>query len=276
MTRTYARPVAFAFGHFVLFTLLLGLVAAAAPSLQAAGPKHLLVVTVTKGFRHDSIPVSETVLKQLGETSKSYTVDYVRTDEDMAQKMTADALKNYDGVIFANTTGDLPIPDKDAFVRWIRAGHAFIGMHAATDTYHGFEPYKAMLGAEFLTHGPQVEVNCLVEDKKHPATRHLGDSWKVFDEIYQFQHFDRARFHGLLGLDKHPNAGTPGDFPISWCRMEGKGRLFYTALGHRQEVWRDPVYQQHILGGIRWALGQEKGDAKPQKRASNELKSEQR
>src|ERR1051325_7903840 len=81
-----------------------------------AAPKKLLVVTVTKGFRHSSIPTAEKILAEIGERSGVYTVDYVRTDEDMAQKMTLAALKNYDGVVFANTTGgkgqqggDLPL-----------------------------------------------------------------------------------------------------------------------------------------------------------------------
>ena len=251
-------------------TLLVGallLVFAALPA-QAAPAKRLLVVTVTKGFRHDSIPVSEEVLKAIGDQSKAFTVDYVRTDAEMAQKMSPQGLKAYDAVFFSNTTGDLPIPDRDAFMKWIADGHGFIGAHAASDTYHGYEPYKRMLGGEFKTHGPQSEVECLVEDPKHPAVRHLVPSFKVFDEIYQFQNYDRSRFRGLLTLDKHPNSGAPGDYPIAWNRMEGKGRVFYTALGHRQEVWRSPWYQQHLLGGIRWALGLEKGDAKPQAVAS--------
>src|SRR5881409_1706977 len=103
-----------------------------------AAPKKLLVVTVTKGFRHSSIPTAEKVLGELAEKSGAFTVDYVRNDEDMAQKMTTAALKNYDGVIFANTTGELPLPDKDAFIEWIKSGKAFIGMHSASDTFHPY------------------------------------------------------------------------------------------------------------------------------------------
>jgi hypothetical protein len=89
---------------------------------QEARPKRLLVVTVTKGFRHgDSIAVLEPILKEMGEKDGSFTVDYVRSDADMAQKMTPEALKGYDGVLFGNTTGELPIPDKDAFLKWIAA-----------------------------------------------------------------------------------------------------------------------------------------------------------
>src|SRR5262249_21298356 len=99
----------------------------------ASETKRLLVVTVTKGFRHDSIPLAEKTLGELGEKSGSFTVDYVRNDQEMSEKMTPAALKNYDGVVFASTTGDLPLPDKAAFLEWIKSGKAFIGIHAATD-----------------------------------------------------------------------------------------------------------------------------------------------
>src|SRR5437667_2568433 len=97
-------------------------------SAQAATPKKLLVVTVTKGFRHSSIPTAEKILADVGKTSGAFTVDYARNDQEIADKMTPDALKQYDGVIFANTTGDLPLPDKQAFIDWIKSGKAFVGM----------------------------------------------------------------------------------------------------------------------------------------------------
>jgi type 1 glutamine amidotransferase len=237
------------------------------PTLAASKPKRLLVVTVTKGFRHTSIPLAEKVLAQVGEKSGAYTVDYVRNDQDMAEKMTPEKLRNYDGVVFESTTGNLPLPDKAGFLNWIKSGGAFIGMHAATDTFHdtnGIDPYIEMLGGEFKHHDAQVEVECLNQDPKHPATHMIGKSFGVKDEIYQMKNFFRDRVHGLLTLDKHPNTGQPGDYPIAWCKMYGKGRVFYTSLGHREDVWENPVYQQHILGGIKWALGLAPGNATPQ------------
>lgn len=226
-------------------------------------PKKLLVVTVTKGFRHgDSIEEGEKIVAAIAKADKSFTVDYVRNDADMAEKMMPGALEEYDGVFFLNTTGELPLPDRDAFMAWVRNGHGFIGTHSATDTLHNYAPYMDMIGAEFKTHGPQVEVNCLIADKEHPSTKMLGKSFKPFDEIYQFQRYDRTKFHELFYLDKHPNEGTPGYFPLSWCRKEGHGRVFYTELGHRTEIWQAPWYQKHLLGGIRWALGLDKGSAK--------------
>lgn len=239
-------------------------------SANAQGPKHVLVVTATKGFRHSSIPIAEKVIAQLGETSQAFTVDYVRggkegkEDADVQEKMSAEALKKYDAVVFANTTGDLPIPDKEAFIEWIKSGKGFVGMHSATDTFHGYKPYLDMLGGEFQTHHAQVCVDCINQDRRHPATRHLPPTWTIFDEIYIIKNFDRTGMHGLLTLDKHPNTGVPGDYPVAWTRTVGEGKVFYTSLGHREDVWENPLYQKHILEGIRWVLGLVPGDAAPQ------------
>lgn len=265
-------------------------------------PKRVLVVSTTTGFRHSSIPTAEKVLGELAQSSGAFTVEYARVEPNdpqfkgadgktdkakveaaiaavLAEKMSVAAMKNYDGIIFANTTGDLPLPDKEAFINWVKAGHAFVGMHSASDTFHGFPPFIEMLGGEFLTHGAQVEVDAINQDQQCPACRHLPATWKVFDEIYQFKNFERSKVHGLLTLDQHPNKKTPGDYPISWCKQYGKGRVFYTSLGHREDVWdvntppafqrkNSPevalAYQQHILGGIKWALGLLPGDARPQ------------
>jgi len=209
------------------------------------------------------------------EALKSYSAEQKRV---LADKMSAESLKNYDGVIFANTTGDLPLPDPQAFIDWVKAGHAFVGTHSASDTFHGFKPYIEMLGGEFQTHGAQATVDCLNQDAKHAACKHLPASWTVHDEIYLIKSFTRSTVHGLLMLDQEPNKKTPGDYPISWCKQFGKGRVFYTSLGHREDMW-DPAwggsnrknspeiskaYQQHLLAGIQWALGQAKGSAKPQ------------
>jgi type 1 glutamine amidotransferase len=239
---------------------LLGAAAAAAPVLAAPkAPKKLLVVSVTKGFRHESIPTAERVIEAIGKESGAYAVDFARTDEELLAKTTPAALEGYDGVFFANTTGDLPLADRQAFLAWIAKGHAFLGMHSATDTFHGFPPFIAMLGGEFAEHKEQVTVAPKVEDREHPATRAIGAGFAVHDEIYIMKSFDKARVHVLLSLDKHPNTGAPGYFALAWTREEGKGRVFYTAFGHRDDVIEADWYKKHLLGGIRWALGLEGG-----------------
>ncbi len=261
-----------------------------------AAPRKVLVVTTTTGFRHSSIPTAEQVIAELATKSKAFTVDYARvTPEDaqfkgsdgkpdkakvdaaikavIGEKMSPAALKGYDAVIFANTTGDLPIPDPQAFLDWIKSGKGFVGMHSATDTLHGNPAFIDMIGGEFKTHGAQVSVDALNQDSQCPACQHLGGNWEVYDEIYQFKNYDRAKVHDLLSLDKHPNDKTPGHYPISWCKPYGKGRVFYTSLGHREDIWtpntppgferknskeKAEAYQKHILSGIKWALGLEK------------------
>jgi len=235
--------------------------AAAAPK-----PKRLLVVTVTKGWRHDSIPAAERMIKQLSDESRAFAVDYARTDDELKAKTTAAGLKTYDGVFFAQTSGDIPLADPAAFLEWIKAGHAFIGMHSATDTLPGFPDYIEMIGGQFESHPPEhITVQCIIEDHAHPATSHLGKTFKAHDEIYILKNFNRARVHTLVSLDKHPGTGAHGYFPLAWNRMYGKGRVFYTALGHRADVIESDWYRRHVLGGIRWALGLAKGNARPQR-----------
>ncbi len=198
------------------------------------------------------------------EAQQSYADDQKKV---LAEKMSPAALKNYDAIIFANTTGDLPLPDNQAFVDWVKAGHGFVAMHSGSDTFHGFKPYIDMLGGEFQTHGAQEIVNCLNVDPQHPATKHLGASFDIGgkkEEIYIFKNYLQKSVRELLVLDKHPNTKEPGHYPISWCRDFGAGKVFYTSLGHNEFVWEMPEYQTHVLGGIKWALGLEKSDATPQ------------
>jgi uncharacterized protein len=269
------------------------------PGLVAA-PKKLLVVTITSGFRHGpAIERLEAVLPRLAEASGAFTVDFCGVDPNepqfrnpqtnkpddakvraaerkaLAERMSLEALRPYDGVIFANTSGNLPLPDLEGFLEWIRGGKAFIGIHAATDTLRSGRadapsPYTLMIGAAFKTHGAQATVECINQDPTHPACRDIPARWTVHDEIYLFDNFDRGSVHGLLTLDKEPNSREPGDYPIAWCKSFGKGKVFYTSLGHREDVIDDKWggdadrrnsrqvaldFQKHLLGGIHWALG---------------------
>lgn len=247
----------------------------------SAAPKKVLVVTVTKGFRHSSIPTAEKVLGELATKDGGFTVDYARTDDELKSKMSVASLANYDGVIFANTTGDLPLPDVDGFVNWVRSGKGFVGMHSATDTFRAHDPvhpYTVMINGEFKTHKEQAAVEAVNGDPNFPSNRHLGPTFAVFDEIYLLNRYQRQAVKALLDLDQHPNSKMPGHYPISWARLYGQGRVWYTSLGHREDMWDaapdlkdrknsvaiSEAYQKHILGGIRWAIGLEPGDATPQ------------
>ncbi|MCS7300651.1 MAG: ThuA domain-containing protein [Fimbriimonadales bacterium] len=233
-----------------------------------SGKKRLLVVTHTAGFRHgDSIELGEKILADIGARSGAFEVDYCRNAQEVQKMLTPDFLNagKYDGVVFLNTTGDIGIPDLQAFLDWLKTGKAFIGIHAAADTYHNRPEYLEMLQGQFAYHGQQTKVEAKVEQPDHPAVAHLAPAWAVFDEIYIFKENNRKRVTVLLSLDRHPDDGTAqagkeGDHLLAWCREYGKGRVFYTALGHRLDVWESEAYQRHLLGGIKWALRlQERG-----------------
>ena len=266
--------------------------------------KRLLVVSVTTEFRHTSIPMLEKMLAQLGKESGEFSVDYIQQPAEAGrrpkpgapqeeldayaerqkkfhealtnelQKLAPANLKNYDGVVFASTTGSLPIPDPQGLLDWIKAGHAFIGIHAASDTFHHWRGFLEMIGGEFDHHGAQLSIDCLNQDPQHPATASLPKVWTIpQEEVYQFKNYDPTKVHDLLILDKRPQEPrTPGHYPVSWSKSYGDGRVFYTSLGHREDlIDADPnllnrknspetskAYQAHVLGGIECALGLKK------------------
>jgi len=224
-----------------------------------AASTRLLVVTHTTGFRHSSIPTAETTLRNLGAASGLYSVELCQTADDVRALLTVDHLNGIDAVFFANTTGDLGIPNLQAVLDWIAAGHGFLGAHSASDTYHDAPAYLQMLGAEFVTHGAIVEADVKVDDPSHPSVAHLAPRFRITDELYRFSRLSRNDVHVLFSLDRVPadggaDAGQPADLPLAWYRTHGNGRVFYTALGHREEVWQDARFQQHLLEAIRWTL----------------------
>lgn len=262
--------------HRLLLACIALLATSFATACAAAAPKKLLLVTTTLGWRHSSVETAERVIAALGRSSGAYEVELAavtppkgagdqaaheeRVKAVLAEKMSPAALKRYDAVVFANTTGELPLPDKDAFIQWVRDGGAFVGIHSASDTLHGHRPYIDMLGGEFDHHREQVVVEAINRDGAHPANRHLGATWNLegrLEEIYLLKNYQREAVHELLVLDRHPNTREPGHHGLSWCREFGRGRVFYTALGHNEHVWEMSAFQQHVLGGIRWVLGRD-------------------
>ena len=191
----------------------------------------------------------------------------------------AEALKNYDGIFMVHTTGTLPISDLDALLAWIAEGHGFMGIHAAMDTTLP-DAYVEMFsgGARFAGHpgGGEIPRKILTIDKNHPAAKDWPNALAVVDEFYQFRGLDRAKVHSLLDMDFEGES-----LPTAWCKMHGKGRVFYTSMGHRDDVLLadtpsldygnqkvnsnevSAAYQKHLLQGIRWALGLVGTDSKP-------------
>jgi type 1 glutamine amidotransferase len=269
--RPWLRPRQISPGRAILASLVgILLIAACGSASQPVAPtpggaggaaaSHLLVVTHTAGFRHSSIPDGEATIAELGRQTGAFDVAYARTDADVKRLLTTDGLRGFDAVAFVNTTGNLGIPDMAGFLTWIREGHGFVGVHSASDTYHDDPRYLEMLGNEFETHGEQAEVDIVVDDAAHPATAGLGARLRIRDEIYRFRQSNRGQVGMLLSLDRFPadglaRAGEPGDLPIAWQKPYGAGRVLYTALGHREDVWQDARFRQHLRGALRWALG---------------------
>jgi len=241
----------------------------ARPGAAAKKHKQVLVVTYAQGFKHSSRPVAAATVKSLGQKTGAWDVVAVAdTQEELNRYVNPAGLKNLNMVFFANTTGDLGLTpaNKAAFYDWIRAGGAYAGVHSASDTYHGDADYLNLVRGEFLTHGPQVKVTVYNQDPRHPATRGVPLSFQIYDEIYQFKNWDRSRVHVLLTMTQHPDPARMkerGDFPVAWTNRLGKGRMFYTSLGHREDVYENPIYLNHLTGGIMWALGLARGSDTP-------------
>ena len=152
--------------------------------------------------------------------------------------------------------------DRESLVEFVRQGKAFIGIHNATDTFYKWEPYGEMIGGYFNGHPWHQEVEILVEDRDHPATRDLPERFRIHDEIYVHRNWSREKTHVLMRLDnesvdleKAAGKREDNDFAMAWCHVHGWGRVFYTALGHGLPTWTDERFHRHLLGGIRWALG---------------------
>jgi len=237
-------------------------VAVLAAMLQASSPAaaggpasyRLLVFSKTAGYRHGSIPSGVAALRALGAKS-GFEVD---ATEDAAA-FADDNLKRYAAVVFLCTTGHvLDDAQQQAFERYIRGGGGFVGVHSATDTEYDWPFYGHLVGAYFASHPkgtPTATVR--VEDAKHPATAGLPATWTRADEWYNFKANPRSSVHVLASVDeKSYEGGTMnGDHPIAWVHDFEGGRAFYTALGHTEESYADPLFLGHLLGGIRYAAG---------------------
>jgi len=216
-----------------------------------ARPK-VLVFTKTKGFHHASIPVGIAAVVKLGQEN-NFDVD-TTTD---AAKFTYSNLKQYAAVIFLSTTGDVLNDAQQAeFEKYIKAGGGFVGVHAATDTEYDWPWYGNLVGAYFKSHPAQQMATFNVVDRNFIATKHLPAEWKRFDELYNFK-WMAPNLHVLITIDeKSYTGGTMGDnHPMSWYHDYDGGRAFYTELGHTDESYADPLYLQHLLGGIKYAMG---------------------
>ncbi len=234
----------------------------------SAAPKRVLYVTHSAGFRHDSIAISRQVLESFG-TRTSGALEVISTEN--LSLISADNLRNFD-VVFFFTSGELALTDqqKRDFLAFVRDGKGFGGVHSATDTLYGWPEYGDLIGAYFDGHPWAQEVRIDVEDPAHPAMRGLPSPFRIAEEIYQFREFSLDRVRILMTLDTSsvdlnaPGVNrTDGDFALAWCRNYGRGRVFYSALGHFDDTWRDARYQSMLLNALLWLAGDLPGDATP-------------
>ncbi|MDT0566904.1 ThuA domain-containing protein [Streptomyces sp. DSM 3412] len=229
---------------------------------QHGEERRVLVFSKTAGFRHDSIPEGITAVRELG-AAHGFAVD---ATED-AGAFTARNLGRYDAVVFLSTTGDvLNAAQQGAFERYIKRGGSYVGVHAAADTEYDWAFYGGLAGAYFQSHPAIQPATVDVEDHAHPATAGLGATWNRTDEWYNYRSNPRERAHVLASLDESSYSGGTmnGDHPIAWCQDYRGGRAFYTGGGHTKESFAEPAFRQHLLGGIRWAIGEAQADCRPE------------
>jgi cytochrome c len=211
------------------------------------------VFTKTAGFRHDSIPAAIAAVQQLG-AANGFGVDQT---ED-AGAFTDSNLARYPAVMFLLTTGDvLNDAQQAAFQRYIEHGGGFVGVHSAADTEHDWPWYGGLVGAYFLSHPAIQTAQIDVADPREPSTAALPAVWTRTDEWYNFASDPRPSVHVLMTLDERtydPGEGAMGaDHPISWEHAYDGGRAWYTALGHTDETYSEPLFLSFLLGGIRYA-----------------------
>jgi type 1 glutamine amidotransferase len=262
---------------------------------QTQPRKKLLFLTYPGVAFHASLDTAEKAVTELGKNGGfDVTIGANRpTSLQGADKVdlsffTPEYLAQFDGLMMM-TNGNPPFTEaqKKSMVDFVRNGKALIGAHCATVTFYDYPPFGDMLGAYYRRAVRQGSIVVLkVEDPNHPATKMLGGvTWPVVDEFYHFASapwdpakptenvsnpgnfkapmgFSRDRVHVLLSIDTErsdlsqlPEVTRGGDYPQSWDRTFGNGRVFYTSMGHRADIWsNDPVFRAHITGGIRWAL----------------------
>lgn len=234
------------------FTILLVLLIVMATSVSAK-QKKILVFSKTAGFRHGAaIEAGKKTFMQFGVDNK-FKID---TTEN-ADAFTASNLKQYTAVVFLCTTGNvLNDEQQQAFEQFIKAGGGFMGLHSAADTEYDWPWFGRLNGAYFKSHPKQQEAIFNIVDSNNIATAHLPTVWKRFDELYNFKSFE-SDLHILITIDESSyTGGANGQFhPMSWYHQFDGGRAFYTALGHDNKSYDDPLYVQHILGGLKYVMG---------------------
>lgn len=217
----------------------------------APKPKRILVFYKTAAYKHLSIPTGITAITKLGKENK-FQVDTSSNSTVFDLKN----LKNYHAVVFLSTSGDmLDDYQQSQFEQYIRSGGGFVGIHGASAGEYEWPWYGKLVGAVFDGHPVQQNATFKVIDKKHPSTRNFPSEWNMKEELYNFKNIN-PNIKVLLTVDESSyKGGTNGSFhPMAWYHEFDGGRSFYTALGHADDKYSNPLFLKHILEGIRYAM----------------------
>jgi uncharacterized protein len=285
------RALRFGFGIALAVSLgWLGAVVATSSAAESQTPRRLLFYHRSTGFQHDVVKVedgkpcfAETILRPICE---KHNWELVSTKDGGI--FTPENIAKFDAFLFY-TTEDLTNPEatdgsppmskegKAAFLKALEDGKGFVGFHCASDTFHSpgdragaqskeeRDPYINMIGGEFLTHGSQQPTTMTVVDAKFPGAGDLGSSFTKNEEWYSLKNF-ADDLHVILvneTKDMHDKPYERPPYPATWIRKQGNGRVFYTSMGHREDVWTSPEFQNLIVGGITWAVGDAEADTTP-------------
>jgi type 1 glutamine amidotransferase len=266
---------------------------------DATKSRKVLFFSKSSGFEHSVIKRKDGqpsyVEKLLTDLGPKRAMEFTYSKD--GSLFSPEYLAQFDAYMFY-TTGDLCAAGKDgnppmsaagkqALLDAIAGGKGFVGIHSATDTFHTGEtadtntnvprtwryrnlgekadPYTRMIGAEFIIHSVQQTAKTRVIDPKFPGMQDLGDTLGITDEWYSLTDFSKD-LHVLLAIQTEGMTGLPYQrppYPITWARAHSKGRVFYTAMGHREDVWTNPKFQAILFGGLDWAVGNVSADVTP-------------
>jgi type 1 glutamine amidotransferase len=274
-----AAAAGLALGHFPL-----GWTAAADDK-----KKRLLMFTRSQTFEHPCIKRGKDNSLSMAEkivTDRAMKHGFEVTCTKDGREFLPETIAKYDAFLF-QTTGDLtkdggdgnppmPAEGKAALLKAVASGKGFIGCHCGSDTFHSpgdknknqerdkLDPYIAMLGGEFIVHGAQQKAKMLVVDNKFPGTKDLKD-FELLEEWYALKNF-APDLHVILIQDTEGMKGgmyERPNFPATWARKHDKGRVFYTSMGHREDVWENKIFQELLLGALSWVFGNVDADIPP-------------
>ena len=246
-----------------------------APHVKEVRMKHVLVIGQTKDWEHDSVSDAMACIYNMGKESGLWDTT-MRTDTKLLTKKdlarNAKNLNYFDLIVFASTSGELDMDasQKQDMMSFIKDdGKGFVGIHAALDTNYTWPEYGEMLGGWFDEHPWMTfEAPIINEDPSFPAVRHFPTAFVKYDEIYQPKSWSRDKVNVILlsldpsklDYDNNPKIHRADhDFPVAWSKMYGKGRVFYSTLGHTEESWQDPDVRKMYFEAIKWALQMTEG-----------------